>query len=51
MNLTVGYTFDHVTVSLFGHNLLDREYAASGGNERVRLGAPRVLGVQLQSPL
>lgn len=49
VNLTVGYDFGNYVVSFIGHNLTDEEYVASGGNERVRLGAPRVLGVQLQT--
>ena len=48
VNLTVGYDFDLASVSLIVRNALDEEYVSSGGNERVRLGAPRTIGLQLQ---
>lgn len=48
VNLTVGYDFDLASVSMIVRNAFDEEYVASGGDERVRLGAPRTIGVQLQ---
>ena len=47
VNMTLGYDFETASVSFIARNLLDEEYVASGGNERVRLGAPRQLGIQL----
>ncbi len=49
VNLTAGYTWDRYTLAFIAKNLFDEEYVASGGNERVRLGAPRELGVRLQA--
>lgn len=48
VNFTAGYEFDGVSIAFVGQNLFDAEYVASGGNERVRLGAPRQIGVRIQ---
>lgn len=48
VNLTAGYDFEAASVSLIVRNALDEDYVASGGNERVRLGAPRTIGLQVQ---
>ncbi|MGJ3232173.1 MAG: TonB-dependent receptor [Oceanicaulis sp.] len=49
VNLTLGKRVlnDQVTVSVLARNLFDETYVASGGNERVRLGAPRQFGVRV----
>lgn len=50
VNLTLGRAFDNgLSVSVIGKNLTDETYVASGGLERVRLGAPRQLGLQVQA--
>lgn len=49
VNLTAGYKADNYTISVIAQNLLDEEYVSSGGNEYVRMGSPRVVGVQLQT--
>ncbi|MEO1039549.1 MAG: TonB-dependent receptor [Pseudomonadota bacterium] len=48
VNLTLGYDFDFSSVSLIVRNALDEEYVSSGGNQQVRLGAPRTIGLQVQ---
>lgn len=49
VNFTVGKRFlnDQATVSFIARNLFDESYVASGGDERVRLGAPRQFGVRI----
>lgn len=47
VNLTAGYNFEFATVSLIARNLFDEEYVAAGGDELVRLGAPRQVGFQI----
>ncbi len=49
VNLTAGYTFRGVTLAFVGRNLFNEEFVASGGDERVRLGAPRQLGFRLST--
>ena len=48
VNLTVGYDFELASVSIVLRNAFDEDFVASGGNELVRLGAPRTIGLQLQ---
>ncbi len=49
VNFTVGRRVldDRATISFMARNLFDEIYVASGGNERVRMGAPRQIGVRL----
>ncbi len=49
VNLTAGYKADTYTISFIAQNLMDEEYVSSGGDEYVRLGTPRTIGVQLQT--
>ena len=51
VNLTVGRRIldDQASISIIARNLFDESYVASGGNERVRLGAPRQVGVRLSA--
>ncbi len=49
VNFTAGYEFDYFTIAFVARNLFDKDYVASGGNELVRLGTPRELGVRVQA--
>ncbi len=49
VNLTTGYRYKGVTLAFVATNLFDEEYVSSGGDERVRLGAPREIGVRVQA--
>lgn len=48
VNLTLGYEVYGTQVSFIARNLFDEAYVASGGNELVRLGDPRRIGLQVQ---
>jgi outer membrane receptor protein involved in Fe transport len=49
VNLTAGYERDGVEIAFVAKNLFNETYVASGGDELVRLGAPRELGVQAKA--
>lgn len=51
LSARLGYSYGPVTLSLWGRNLLDKEYRAfyalSMGSSMMQLGSPRTLGVEL----
>ncbi|MGB3470353.1 MAG: TonB-dependent receptor [Erythrobacter sp.] len=49
VNATLGIEFDNLTIALVARNLLDEDYVASGGDELVRLGPQRQIGVRVQA--
>lgn len=49
VNATLGIEFDYVTVALVGRNVFDEDYVASGGDELVRLGPQRQIGLRVQA--
>lgn len=49
VNATFGIELDNFTIAVVGRNLLDKDYIASGGDELVRLGPQRQVGVRIQA--
>ena len=49
VNGTIGIKLDNFTIALVARNLLDRDYVASGGDQLVRLGPQRQIGIRLQA--
>ncbi len=49
INFTAGWRFadDRAQIAFIARNLFDEEYVVSGGDEQVRLGAPRQIGVRV----
>ncbi len=46
---TTNCELDNFTLAVVGRNLFDEDYVASGGDELVRLGPQRQIGVRLQA--
>lgn len=49
LNASFGVRLKNFTIALVGRNLLDRDFVASGGDEQVRLGPQRQIGLRIQS--
>jgi len=49
VNATFGIELDKFTIAVVARNLLDRDYVASGGDELVRLGPQRQIGIRIQA--